>query len=158
MTLANPNILVTAPDTFFGDWSSFSCCFSIKKYLPECKIFLQRDKAQNMKRFFNWQNKLKVKKTLKDVEYDVTLPSWTVMVRSFNDNFDISEAQEDKITQFVSYKDGCGKFVMGEWIDKREYPFPHADSFVREGMNVNEVQILKLWKQMDIYYPLLARG
>jgi hypothetical protein len=74
------------------------------------------------------------------------------------DGYVCSEAKEDKFTPFLSYKGGCGRFVMDEWINKDECAFPYVDDLGITSMNANEMQVFKLWKQASSIYPLLAGG
>jgi hypothetical protein len=59
---------------------------------------------------------------------------------------------------FISYAEGCGKFVAGRWINKGECPFDRAARLGKEFMSCNEIRILKLWQQLSSLYPTLSRG
>ena len=157
-----PSFLIYTPYTFFGDWMAFGLCYSIKKLSPESNIMVKPQMTGTVsKQYFNWVSRLSSK--IDDTKEIITIESPNIIaIRPFSDELDFkgscSEAKEDKFTPFVSYQNGCGKFVMADWIDKEEYPFPYADYFMSEDICVNEIQILKLWKQMNVLYPLLARG
>ena len=154
----NLKILIDAPYSLFGDWSGFSLCYSIRKYLPEAEIYIKKNKIlDSTHQYFNWLVRLKIK--CFPTAVDIMLPSSCIMIRPIdNSNLEISEAKEDKFTPFVTYSGGCGKFVVCDWINKNEYPFPYADNFMSNDTCVNEIQVLKLWKQMNTLYPLLAGG
>jgi hypothetical protein len=157
----NLKILIDAPYSFFGDWSGFAICYSIRKYLPEAEVYLDKKKKSNVQ-YFNWMEKLKIKYFPTSVDF--VLPSHCLAVRTLDDSLLLtieillSESKEDKFTPFVSYKEGCARFVMSDWINSNEYPFPYADKLVNKGMCSNEIQVLRLWKQMNALYPLLVKG
>jgi hypothetical protein len=155
------NILIDAPFSIFGDWSAFALCYSIKKYLPESVIYLDKKKSSEAKhQYFRWMPKLEVRHFPPSA--DISLSSSCVIIRPIDSSNDLknilSEAKQDKFTPFVSYKEGCGKFVMANWINSNEYLFPYADSLMSMDACVNEIQVLKLWKQMNILYTLLVGG
>jgi len=152
------NILIDAPFSIFGDWSAFALCYSIKKYLPESVIYLDKKKSSEAKhQYFRWMTQLKVRHFPPSA--DISLPSSCLIIRPISDIKNIlSEAKEDKFTPFVSYEEGCGKFVMADWINSNEYPFPYADNLMSTDACVNEIQVLKLWKQMNTLYALLVGG
>lgn len=155
------NVLVNATYSIAGDWMAFSLCYSIQKFLPEANIFIKYSKnSQISKQLFAWMGSLNIKNINKLSEPIVSLDSSSIMIRPMEEIVleMCSEVKEDKFTPFVSYQKGCGKFVMDEWINKDGYPFSQADSFMTEDVCANEIQVLKLWRQMNSLYPLLTRG
>lgn len=158
------NILINAPYSILGDWSAFSLCYSLQRFLPDASIFINYTKnLQINKQLFTWLRNLNIKNLNKLTAPFLNLHSHHIMIRPmenivFTSETVCSEIKEDKFTPFVSYQKGCGKFVMDEWINKDEYPFSCADSFMTEGVGANEIQVLRLWKQMNTLYPLLIRG
>jgi len=136
----------------------------MQKFLPDANIFIKyTKKSQISKQLFNWMTSLNIKNINKLSQPYITLESNNIMIRPMEtisyDNKEVcSEVKEDKFTPFVSYQKGCGRFVLGEWINIEEYPFSYADSFMTEDVCANEIQVLKLWKQMNTLYPLLTRG
>jgi hypothetical protein len=144
-----------------GDWMAFSLCYSLQKFLPDANVFIKYTKnSQISKQLFNWMTSLNIKDINKLSQPYLILESDNIMIRPMeNDNKEVcSEVKEDKFTPFVSYQKGCGRFVFSEWINREEYPFSYADSFMTEDVCANEIQVLKLWKQMNTLYPLLTRG
>jgi hypothetical protein len=158
------NVLVNSTYNIPGDWMAFSLCYSIHKFLPDASIFIKyTKKSQVSKQLFRWITSLNIKNISKLSEPFLNLESTFIMIRPMETVvFDLaevcSEVKEDKFTPFVSYQKGCGKFVVEEWINKEEYPFAQADSFMTEDVCANEIQVLKLWRQMNTLYPLLTRG
>lgn len=143
---------------------AFSLCYSMQKFLPDANVFIKyTKKSQISKQLFNWMTSLNIKNINKLSQPYLTLESDNIMIRpmetiSYDDKEVCSEVKEDKFTPFVSYQKGCGRFVFSEWINREEYPFSYADSFMAEDVCTNEIQVLKLWKQMNTLYPLLTRG
>lgn len=158
------SVLVNSDYTVSGDWMAFSLCYSIQKFLPDANVFIKyTKKSQISKQLFNWITNLNIKNIKKLSQPYLTLESDNIMIRPMEtisyDNKEVcSAAKEDKFTPFVSYQKGCGRFVFSEWINREEYPFSYADSFMTEDVCANEIQVLKLWKQMNTLYPLLTRG
>jgi hypothetical protein len=154
------SILINAPYTAYGNWMTFGLCYSIRKYLPDAKLYLNRIKEKQIDaRFFGWSNKLGIKNQ-KTMLNPIIMDCHSLMLRpiEIGNPLECSEAKEDKFTPFVSYKAGCGGFVYDEWINKEECPFPHADNFMEHGICINEVAILRLWKQINVLYPFLTRS
>jgi hypothetical protein len=154
------NILINAPYTMHGDWMAFGLCYSIRKHLPDAKLYLNRIKEKQIdNQFFAWSNKLGVKNQ-KIMVNPIIINCNSLMIRpiEMGASLDCTEAKEDKFTPFVSYKVGCGGFVYDEWINKDECPFPHAENFMKPDICTNELAILRLWKQINVLYPFLTRG
>ena len=60
----------------------------------------------------------------------------------------IVSSKSSELATFVSYLEGCGRFVFSEWIDKSEVPFGEiAKRFIQEKITVNESRIIKLWER-----------
>jgi len=70
----------------------------------------------------------------------------------------LSTASQDASLSMLSCSNTCGNFNITGWIDRQEYPFPHADKFAKTQMSANEVQILNLWKSMDTVFSTTSRG
>ncbi len=155
----NLKLAIDAPHSFLGDWSAFALAYSIRKFLPEAKIYLIKKKNTG-ESYFAWINRLKIENVCSNP--DMILPSTCMIIRPIDSDETVSmdmvsEVKQDKFTPFVSYKEGCARFVMGDWINN-EYPFPYADRLAEEGMCPNETQVLKLWKQMNALYPMMVKG
>ena len=162
------NILINSDYSAASDWMCFSLCYSIKKVLPEALFAIKfRNIVTEVQRFV-WLNAFITKPPS---SYNLIIDPNVVIIRPISmelqekiinnllsDDELLSEAKEDKFTPFVSYKQGCARFVMSDWINSNEYPFPHADRLANKGMCPNELQVLRMWKQMNTLYALLARG
>lgn len=153
------NILIQTPYTFCGDWMAFSLTYSIKKFLPEANISI---KVKSNDVLFKWIARMKI--SFNENGPMLLMNSNTIMIRSIEQNClpdlnkNVSEVKRDKFTPFVTYQEGCGKFVMAEWINRDENPFSQVDGLVSDDMCANELQVLKLWKKMSPLYTLLAKG
>lgn len=158
----NLKLAVNAPYSFLGNWSLFAFSYSVRKFLPEAEIFLVKRKMLNVNEYyFNWIGKFNIKIFKNNA--DIILPSTCMIIRPIDSSELISmemlsEAKQDKFTPFVSYKSGCGKFVMSDWINTNEYPFLYVDKLAEIGMCPNETQVLKLWKYINTLYPLVVKG
>ena len=65
----------------------------------------------------------------------------------------ISEAKDsDEPQPIVSYAKGCGR-----WIDTMKgCPFSNADGLVADGMTVNELRIVQLWRNMVALFSAVS--
>jgi len=155
---------------------AFCCWYSFSKMLPDAEFKLAINRATKIDRpLFSWANKVGIKNYTKveNNKKTIFLDCATIMVRELNDVFLnvfeksntgslpeelISTAQQDAYVPFVEYRSGCGNFFMAEWIDIAECPFNWADKFMTAEATVNEIKILRLWKQMGPLYATLSRG
>lgn len=169
-------IIIESNYTFSGDWMAFACWYSISKMMPDAEVRLSVTKVSKIDRpLFAWANKVGIKHYNKDDlnKKTIFLDCAIIMVRELNDNFLnaldintessvpeelISTAHQDGYVPFVEYRSGCGNFFMAEWIDIAECPFSWADKFMTAEATVNEIKVLKLWKQMGPLYATLSRG
>ena len=159
--------------TLFGDWSTFALTYSLKKFLPDCSIYIIKIRDRDPQiLYLTWISKLGVKgwKGSNSNDFISIKDTNLVMVRPIEDDIAdkiktassiyefCSEAKEDKFTPFLSFKNGCGNFVTTEWINKHDYPFPHAENFMTKEACVNEIEIIKLWKHVNQIYSFLSKG
>jgi hypothetical protein len=160
------SILIKANYNFFGDWTSFATCYSIIKFLPDAEICIHLNKPKIFdKLFFMWAGKLNIllQSDPKNTELFILKPL-VILVREIAkaDFYDIDkltcDAKSNDFKPFVSYETGCGKFVVSEWIYKEECPFSCVDKLVGDSMTINELQVLKLWKQASLLYKILSKG
>lgn len=131
------------------DWMAFACWYSIKKKIPNSTIFIE---TKITKPLFKWALKLGVpieRKSLNDIKIE---PS-TMAVRDFYGDFAIVSSKSPNQNTFVDYKEGCGNFVMEEWIDRSDSPFYRAlKRFGNANLTVNEMAILTGWEQCHHVY------
>lgn len=164
------NLVVETQYSLFGDWSSFALVYSLRKFLPDCKVYVKINRVDHeIKQLFTWLQKLKVE-PIRNLTEAIAVKSTIIMVRPIDekdlavikgeqslDGF-CSDAGGNNFTPFLSFASGCGNFVTSEWINKDDYPFPYADYFVSKDASINEIDIIKLWKQVNQSYSFLLRG
>lgn len=68
------------------------------------------------------------------------------------------EAKEEKITTFVSYSEGWGKFVTSSWINKVSCPFSPENRYAHGSLTVNELKLAKLWSASAPLYQTIVRA
>jgi hypothetical protein len=165
------NVLIESSYSLFGDWSTFGLVYSLRKFAPNVNIHLKYSRKAGGNQYFVWTRKMKVVVN-KNIDKFVKFNSHILLIHPVDneilqklDNIaDISgsefcsEVKQDKFTPFVSFRDGCGNFVMSEWIDKDDCPFPYADYFMTETVSLNETEVIKLWKLMNQVYSYLLKG
>ena len=153
------------------DWMAFASWYSINKNLPDAKVVVLIERTKTTESLFNWTHRFHVKalqhqpshldslsiaaiNNLIDSNTICMKINPTVMaVREYEDlDCGIADVKLDIPATFVDYSNGCGKFVIDEWIDKGSSPLDRATKrFVKEKMSINELKVLKLWEQA---YPL----
>lgn len=164
------NFLIETSYTLFSDWSTFALTYSLKRFLPDCSVYINR-MAFSPTSYFTWIPKMGAKNS-KDLGRNpfISIDSTILMLRPIEDEIAIkikesgsvnefcSEAKDDKFTSFISFASGCGNFVTTEWINRNDYPFLYAEVFMTTGACVNEIEIIKLWKRANQIYSFLSRG
>ncbi len=168
----NLNILIKCNYSYAHDWMAFACWYSLDKFLPDAKVIIACTPTDVKEQVFTWPKRVGVPMRRNLVERPVlVLDCDTVIIRDLvdvkylneagqimNGQEIISEANSEDFTPFVSYKNGCGNFVTAQWINTTECPFPWADRFMTHSATINEVKVLKLWKQLCTTYATVSRG
>jgi hypothetical protein len=157
-------ILIACDQLDHHDWMSFVSWYSIYKNLPDAKVIIACKRGQCNYQFGGWTRRCNVeffqhpddtdphesainKKIIfsQDV-VQVISPDVMVLDRYIGEKIVSSKSSE--LATFVSYLEGCGGFVLSEWIDKSEVPFgERAKRFIQKKITVNESRIIKLWER-----------
>lgn len=167
----NLNIVIQTTFDYFGDWTAFACWYSVSKMLPDANVSLFYPHVSMKEQVLGWMHRCRVPLFKSKVlpENTMILDHCTIVARELNDkNVELlnnnllddmlSEAKDEKITPFVSYRNGCGNFVASDWINTKECPFSIADKFMIHTATANEIKVLKLWKQLSIIYASISRS
>lgn len=142
-------ITICCECNFCHEWMAFASWYSIKKRLPDCEVFL---KVNLNKPIFRWANRLGVKIS-KNSSSSFKIPPTVMAVRDFEGNTDISSSKSNIQTTFIDYAQGCGNFVVDEWINSSKVPFFRARKrFGNANLTVNEMAILTIWEQCHHVY------
>jgi len=146
-------ITICCDCNFCHEWMAFASYYSIKKYLPDCEVSLQ---VNLNKPIFRWANRLGVK-IFKNNSFPFKINPTIMAVRDFYGDLTISPAKSSTQTTFVDYSEGCGNFVVNNWINTSKVPFFKAlRRFGNEKLTVNEVAILTIWEKC--HYVYLSAG
>lgn len=133
---------------------AFASWYSIRKRLPDCIVTLETRLTIPM---FGWANRAGVRITRRSDALFKISPT-VVAVRDFVGDLAISKAGSNDQTCFVDYSEGCGDFVVDEWIHRGEVPFQKA--LRRFGsyrdLTVNEVAILNFWEKCHHVYRTMG--
>jgi len=152
--------------TYAADWMLFGLWYSMQKYLPDAELVINCKSPKKIERqFFAWCKRCKVSFNYSDICNGILVPPDIIMVRELMEGVEVkdvndicSDCRQELFTPFVSYKNGFGNFVTTDWINTLECPFPWADRFMTKLAGVNEVGILKLWKQLSTIYANVSKG
>jgi hypothetical protein len=128
---------------------AFASCYSIRKWLPDCKVHIKMVLDRSI---FNWAPRLGVGISISP-EADVEIPPTTMVLRDFFGDTKPASSKSNDQSSFVDYSEGCGNFVVDEWINNHQVPFHKAlRRFGTPNLTVNEVAILNFWERCgDIY-------
>jgi hypothetical protein len=174
----NLQVIITAEYNYFNDWMAFASWYSLSKNVPDAAVTVACKPPDVIKKqVFSWPKKCGVPFVFTDEpqgkEPALVMPCGIMAIREFDqstvDYFNVhpwakpeneicSQPQEDRFLPFVDPRGGFGNFVVSDWIDTLECPFPWADRFMTHSAGANEVRILKLWKQLAQVYATVSRG
>ena len=160
------SVLIDCKHTRQHGWMSFASWYSINKNLPDAEILLICEREAPSEQYFIWTYRAGVKffmyrkenydslidRVTKDKGVKIIKP-YVMAVRDYKKEcVGPVDVKSDEASTFVSYLNGCGKFVTSKWIDKRE-PFEEAYKIFHDyNFTVNEMKILKLWERSHQLY------
>jgi hypothetical protein len=139
------------------DWMAFATWYSFYKYLPDAQVVVAIKRALPDRDLFHWPKKCNIPIKFYDgqLKNDTFAVSPTVMaVRDYDEKlFGPVSIKEDILATLVDYSEGCGKFVVSQWINRMYAPFFRARKmFFTESINANELAVLRLWEKMYSLY------
>jgi hypothetical protein len=135
---------------------SYASWYSLYKYLPDAEVTVAIKRTLPRRDFFHWPRKCEIPIKYYEGELDddslCILPS-VMAVRDYDENlFGPVSTKKDILATLVDYSEGCGNFVVSEWINRMNAPFFRARKmFITEDITANELAVLRLWEKM---YPL----
>ena len=149
-------------------WMGFVSWYSVVKNLPnaEVAVVCRRGKEEPSKEYFTWARRANIKfffyensyyfKTDKKI---IKIPSCVVVLREYNSQLlGPADAKGDILATFIDYSDGCGKFVISEWINKEVGLIENVSKFASSEMSINEMRLLNLWEKSYELYANLEGG
>lgn len=148
MTGKDLSILINCNYLPHHHWMTFSSWYSIYKNLPDAhvKVFCDKSIKSLDHELFTWISKLKIEFSYKKPLADIEIPCDAMAIRTWISP-EIYDVKSEDVCTFCTYKNGCGNFVMDEWINSIDPPFSNAEEFKKEVMTINEIKILELWRK-----------
>jgi hypothetical protein len=130
--------------------------------LPDAKVKILCVRTDTRELLFTWAGKCNV--PIQHVnKLDFEIENWfkitpdVMAVSTYDsDNLGPETAKSDKNFTFISYLDGCGKFVLSKWIDNMRSPFAVAGQLFSDDIKLNEYRILKLWEKCSRTYNAIV--
>ena len=168
------NILISCDYVRHHDWMTFAAWYSILKNLPDAQVKIICSRSDIREQFFNWPMKCKVPFVFyagdgrPAAEHAINLGLFLentffqitpeIMAVSFYDAKSLGpvSVKSEENSTFVSYFEGCGKFVSGEWINTHKNPFGLAGKLYSDDLSLNEYRVLKLWEKCHRTYIATA--
>ncbi len=156
------NILISCEMVPHHDWMTFASWYSIHKNLPDAQVSISCLRKPISKKIFNWPVKCHV--PFSQYSGEIKIPENTlvltpdIMAVSYYDLDTMGPitAKSDENCTFVSYREGCGKFVCDEWINTLKNPFGISNLLYSEDLRLNEYRILKMWGKCYKTYNAIA--
>tara|TARA_Y100000034_G_scaffold40932_1_gene50381 strand:- start:1912 stop:2457 length:546 start_codon:yes stop_codon:yes gene_type:complete len=172
----NLSIFINCQYTPEHDWMAYASWYSISKNIPDAEVGLLVEKTGITRYLFGWTYQCRVCRVAPpeftaptlfiDADVMAVRPLDDVWLTKLDDvttlkldNFYglCSEAKSSDVTTFVTYKGGCGNFVLPEWIDKERCPFAYAQDFLGSDTS-NEQKVFDLWMRANLTYSVLHKG
>jgi len=170
------NILIICEYVSHHDWMTFASWYSIYKNLPDAVVKIACARTGNLqKSIFNWVAKCNVQfvqysiKNVSNKELASDLGFYSVnqdfisitpevMAVSYYNELGLGPitAKSDSNSTFVNYSEGCGKFVLSEWINTWKNPFGSTDKLYSDKLLLNEYRILKCWEKCQLTYSVIG--
>ena len=142
---------------------TFASWYSIFKNLPDANVKIRCTRSDTRELLFVWSQKCDVpiyyvnKSDLKIEENWFSITPDIMAVSTYDsNNLGPESAKSDENFTFVSYLEGCGKFVFSEWIDTIRNPFDIANELYSYNLKLNEYRILKLWEKCSTTYSAIT--
>lgn len=160
------DILITCERTWLQNWMSFASWYSLSVNLPDANVVVGCMRSVQKHLLLDWPNRVgvdffqynenadpvKIALGRGHIKSDnpIILPPHVMAVREYSPDFTKpADVRSNEYVPFVYYHEGCGKFVVTEWIDKLYTPFEGATKRFGDGdMSINEIAVLKLWDRM----------
>lgn len=148
---------IQADYTLESDWMAFALWYSIKRYLPDAKIFILLPKKPFKQILFKWLDKCKVRRLTSGHE-GLLLPDHCIMIREpldycIKDEM-IQDINSDGSPVFIKFGNKIGNLDIAEWATKTKIaPF----NFTWQCETKHEQAVAQLWRLMSQHYQLANR-
>jgi hypothetical protein len=127
---------------------AFAAWYSFKKALPDCRVFVE---ANLIHPIFRWASVFGV--LGRPAKADFRFGPTVMAVRDFEGDWMPATAKSNDQRFLVDYSEGCGNFVVEQWINRNQVPFHRAlKRFGTSSATVNEVAVLRMWEKCNDLY------
>lgn len=167
------DIILRCQASSLQNWMTFASWYSIQKNLPDANVVIACERSVQERQWYDWVRRCKVKffqfqeklspvsvalnrKLIQDNK-PLEIEPHVMAVREYNClEVGPDDVRSNSCSTFIFYLEGCGKFVVSEWIDRLDNPFNSAvKKFGTSLMSINEIAVLKMWQQMNTIYSAL---
>ena len=152
------SVLISCEYTFHHNWMSFASWFSIYKNLPDAQVGVFCKRSDLSASLFYWPLRYKIPFIKYSNEFTIPVGSMVITpdvlaVGVYNEDAigPVDVKNEENFT-FVSYLEGCGEFVLNQWIDISRNPFNITGRLYSNNLSVNEYRVFKLWEKCHRFY------
>lgn len=144
------------------DWMSFVSWYSISKVFPDAEVIIAVKRAAPKKDLFKWVVKCGVRLMYYGENFpdfgkkSIEIRPTVAALRNYGIEMGPVSVKSAILANLVDYSDGCGSFVVDEWIDNVKLPFARATvRWAADNMSANEVALLELWQKCGLLYKAL---
>jgi len=155
------NVIINCEEKVHHDWMAFASWYSIVKNLPDAQVQIYCKRTGNsLRQLFGWTYRYKVPLikyhsiNLPENSFQISPEIMAVSIYNKDALGPITTKSNENST-FVSYLEGCGKFVLSEWINSIRSPFEVVGKLYTDNLTVNELKVLKLWEKCYSTYAFL---
>jgi hypothetical protein len=162
------HVVIECENNSLHSWMSFASWYSVVKNLPNAGVTIvcKRGKIPTVREHFMWARRAKVNFFIYENEYCVKtdkkifkIPASVMAIRAYDAQLlGPVDVKTDVLATFVNYSEGCGKFVISEWINREVGLFREVSKFETAEMSINETKLLNLWNKSHKLYENLEGG
>ncbi len=146
-------IKVFCEESKLHEWTSFAFWFSVTKNLPdyEFNLICKRGNRQ-----FLWPYRCNVKILRKKTQDGLYFTHPLHMAVRNTKDLSIVKPKSNEFGTFCDYGEGCGKFVVSQWINRDGGPLSCVRLVMNKDMSINESKIFDLWRNMFSLYQFVT--
>ena len=154
------SVIISCEYSLPHNWMTFASWYSIQKNLPDAQVGISCKRTDCAGDIFNWPTKCKVPYSQYSKEFKapdnvkIITPDVMAVDTYKEEMLGPTNAKDGKNSTFVSYLEGCGDFVLTNWIHTSRSPFSMTGRFFSDNLTVNEYRILKLWEMCHGIYAV----
>lgn len=159
-------VIIQCEYTPGDNWMAFASWYSMRKNLPEAEVVVACKRGVAKKQYFCWPRRGNINFFMYSDSYTwnrdkiITIHPRVMALNPYDPSLEgPMNVKSNLRATFADYSEGCGSFVVSQWINRDVGPFQEAvKRFSTPEMSVNETKLLTLWQQSYGLYSTLEGG